>query len=179
MRKYISLLRGINVGGKTLKMDMLRGIYESLNLQDIKSYIQSGNILFNTKEKNIGKLRTKLEKEIKSQTGLIVSIIFRNRKELKDILDTNPFMKTHDSETAKMYVTLLEKEPSKELVKNLIPSKRTEDEFKKLNREIYLFCGNGYGRTVLTNDFFEKKLKLKATTRNWRTLNKLYELSSD
>jgi len=167
------------VGGKTVKMASLRALYESLGLQDVESYIQSGNVLFNAEEKNVDKLRMRIEGEIQKKFGLTVSVIMRKPEEIRKILDSNPFLKKYPDETKKMYVTLLERKPSEELIVNLAPSKTTEDKFKILNREVYIFCLNGYGRTVLTNDFFEKKLKLKATTRNWRTLNKLYDLSGD
>jgi uncharacterized protein (DUF1697 family) len=177
MREFISILRGINVGGKVLKMDKLRYIYESLQFQDIKTYIQSGNVLFNFKVKEIEKIKIKIEKKIMTETGLDVAVILRNQKELKRIIDNNLFIKEGIKETERMYVTFLEDNPSKELIKTLISPKPTKDEFRILGKEIYLFCPGGYGETVLSNSFFEKKLKMRATTRNWRTTNKLYELS--
>ena len=177
MLKYISLIRGINVGGKTLKMDRLKSIYESLSLHDIKTYIQSGNVLFNSDIKNIYKIKTQLEDEINKQTNLSVSVIMRTQKDLKKILNGNPFINSGNENTERMYVTFLENEPLKSSLKDLIPPKETHDEFKVIGKEIYLYCQEGYGRTVLSIDFFEKKLKMKATARNWRTVNKLYELS--
>lgn len=177
MTEYISLIRGINVGGKSLKMDVLRSIYESLKLEDIKTYIQSGNVLFKTNTKNIKKIGDKIVNSIEKQSGLSVSVIIRNNKEIKNILENNPFIKSGNNETERMYVTFLEGIPDKNKLKDLIPAKKTKDEFKIIGKEIYLYCPEGYGRTILSNDFFEKKLKLKATSRNWRTLNKLYEMS--
>ncbi len=177
MLEYISLIRGINVGGKSLKMELLRSIYESLKLEDVKTYIQSGNVLFNSNTKNIEKIKNEIVKSIEKQSGLSVSVIIRKNKEIKNIIENNPFIKSGNNETERMYVTFLESVPDKNKMKGLIPSKKTKDEFKIIGKEIYLYCPEGYGKTVLSNDFFEKKLKLKATSRNWRTLNKLYEMS--
>ncbi len=177
MLEFISLVRGINVGGKTLKMDKLKSIYESLNLKDVKTYIQSGNVLFNSKNKNIEKIRNELESQIKNQTDLSVTIIIRTQKELKKILESNPFVNSGNEDIEHLYVTLLENESPKSSLKNLVPAKETKDAFKVAGKEIFLYCPDGYGRTVLSNDFFEKKLKMRATTRNWRTLNKLFDLS--
>lgn len=177
MRKYISLIRGINVGGKTLKMDKLRSIYQSLKFSDIKTYIQSGNVLFNSRSNDVEKIEDDIVKKILSETGLTVSVIIRKSDELGAIIAKNPFIKRDIKETKRLYITFLEKEPSKESIKNIILPKPTKDEFILLGKEIYLFCPAGYGETILSNTFFEKKLKMGATTRNWNTTNKLYELS--
>jgi uncharacterized protein (DUF1697 family) len=177
MPEYISLLRGINVGGKTLKMDKLRSIYESLNLRDIKTYIQSGNVLFNARIKNVEKIKKEIEIRINKEASLAVTVIIRTPIELKKILSSNPFVNSGIKEIDRMYVTFLENEPTKELLKELKPARETKDEFKVIGKEIFLFCPGGYGRTILSNDFFEKKLRMNATTRNWRTVNKLYDLS--
>jgi uncharacterized protein (DUF1697 family) len=177
MREFISLARGINVGGKTLKMEKLRNIYESLKLHDIITYIQSGNVLFNSEQQEPVKIKQLIERKIKLVTGLDIIIILRIQRELEKIVKNNPFIKYGIKETEKMYVTFLEDAPSKDLITALIPPKPTKDEFKILGKEIYLYCPGGYGETVLSNNFFEKKLKIGATTRNWRTINKLYDLS--
>jgi uncharacterized protein (DUF1697 family) len=178
MLEYISLVRGINVGGKTLKMDVLKSLYASLGFTDITTYIQSGNVLFNPSAKGKAPAADAVEAIIKKKTGLDVTVINRTRHDFIRITAQNPFIKAGNRLIDKMHVTFLDRQPDTDLVKKLSLIDRKGDEFKVVGSEIYLLCPNGYGQTVLTNNFFEKRLKCGATTRNWGTVNKLLELAS-
>lgn len=179
MREYISLLRGVNVGGKTIQMAVLKNLYESLGLSDVTTYIQSGNVLFNAANRDIRDLQTGIAGIIQTNSQLDVAVIIRTRLELRAIIEGNPFSGAGRTEFDKMHVTFLEEQPAPERLKNLNTTKDTADQWKLMNREIYLLCPDGYGRTVYHNSFFEKKLKVRATTRNWHTVNKLYESAAD
>lgn len=178
MHEYISLLRGINVGGKTLKMDRLASLYESLGLRDVTTYIQSGNVLFNTAHADMGGLKATIENQIRDQFGLSVTVIIKDRRELAEIIERNPFVQMGRAEVDKMHVTFLEGKPEEAWLERLPLDAGMGDEFRVIGTEVYLLCPGGYGRTVLSNSFFEKNLQVRATTRNWRTVNKLYQIAT-
>ena len=179
MHEYVSLLRGINVGGKTLKMDSLLKVYESLGLRDVKSYIQSGNVLFNTTYTDTRSMKEELQNRIRSRYGLEVTIIIRNRRELEKIIEKNPFTESGNRELNRMHVTFLEEGAKAKLPKSLRPDIDTNDEFRVIGTEIYLYCPEGYGKTVFSNSFFEKKLGVRATTRNWKTVTELHRIANE
>ena len=174
---FVSLLRGINVSGqKKIKMADLKVLYENLGLANVITYIQSGNVIFesgNSADDLIKQIETAIQKEY----GFDVSIQVIALEDLIRIASENPFLPADD--ISKLHLTLLETKPDENLVKNIVSDPKSDDEFKVIGKAIYLKCPNGYGRTKLTNTFFESKLKIKATTRNWKTVLKLVELSNE
>jgi uncharacterized protein (DUF1697 family) len=179
VREYVSLLRGINVGGKTLKMDGLLKVYESLGLRDVKSYIQSGNVLFNAKDDDAGNVKEELQNRIRSRSGLEVTVIMRNRREIRRIIERNPFIGSGGGKLDRMYVTFLDEDPKGGLPHDLRPVADTNDDFRVIGTEIYLYCPGGYGKTVFSNSYFEKKLGVRATTRNWKTVTELNRIANE
>jgi uncharacterized protein (DUF1697 family) len=177
MLEYVSLLRGINVGGKTLKMDGLLKIYESMGLRDVKSYIQSGNVLFNTADTDTRSVREALQTRIRSRFGLEVTVIIRTRREVHNIIERNPFVDSGDRETTRMHVTFLEESAKAPLPES--PPAGTNDEFRLSGTEIYMYCPGGYGKTPFSNSYFEKKLGVRATTRNWKTVTELHRIANE
>jgi uncharacterized protein (DUF1697 family) len=176
MPTYISLLRGINVGGKrTVKIEELKRLYESFGLENVRTYIQSGNLVFCSRSEDEGPLARSIESEIRDELGLDVTVILRTREELEELIRRNPFMKSNPRETDKLHVTFLSDTPDTETVVALDMTKTGRDRFKISGREVFLYCPNGYGRTKLTNNLFEKSLGVRATTRNWATVNKLLD----
>ena len=172
------MLRGINVSGhKVIKMDELKKLYESFGFFAVKTYIQSGNVIFATQTNNQEEIGSKIKSEIEKKFGFIVPVIIRTKNEIQNVLTENPFINMGISELDKMHVTFLENKPKTEFIEKLPVNMNTTDQFKLIGREIYLFCPEGYGKTLLNNNFFEKHLKVSATTRNWKTVNKLYEIS--
>lgn len=177
MATYIALLRGINVSGqRKIKMDELKILFESLYFKNVRTYIQSGNVVFEDGETDSGLLGKIIEDKILKDLGLEVYVIIRNQVQLKAILRDNPFMTSGNSEISALYVTFLSDYPNDTFLDRIKEVCYTPDEFSFIGREVYLFCPNGYGRTKLNNSFFENKLKLKATTRNWKTINELNEM---
>lgn len=178
MITYISLLRGINVGGnKKIKMDSLRDGFSSLGYTNIKTYIQSGNILFCSKEED----KTKLEREISSMImdkyGFDVPVLVLNSYELNEVINNNPFSDSNNYNKDFIHITFLSNEVKEINYKEIESKKESEDEYKIINKAIYLYLQKGYGNTKIHNNFFEKLLKTQATTRNWKTCLELFEMS--
>lgn len=173
--KYIALLRGINVGGqKKIKMAALQGICEEIGLQNVQTYIQSGNLVFESSEEVVPHLEKNIKGAIQEHFGFDVPVMVMKQAYLKQIVENNPFLKAAaELDTKLLHVTFLAEKPAKDLVDALAEKDYGTDEFKVVEHCVYLYFPNGYGRTKLTNTVFEKKLKVNATTRNWRTINKL------
>ena len=173
---YMALLRGINVSGhKKIKMPELKTMFEALGFTNVRTYIQSGNVVF---ESNSGEdLESKISAKIQEQFGFEVSVICRTLEEIKQVVKRNPFAETLGFEPEKLYVTFLQKTPSEEKLEVLQTLSFAPEKYSVLGKEIYVYCTNGYGQTKLDNGLFERKLKVIGTTRNWRTVNKLIEMS--
>jgi len=179
METYISILRGINVSGqKKIKMVDLKTLYKKIGFQDIQTYIQSGNVIFNSEQTDKKGIIEKIEEKISKQYGFTIPVRLLEIQELKEVFSNNPFLNNRNEDINKLHVTFLKEEPKSEYVKEITIIQSASDEFILKGKTIYVFCPNGYGRTKLTNTFFEKKLKTTATTRNWKTIGKLVELTS-
>ena len=180
MKRYISILRGINVGGlRQIKMDPLKSLYEKLAFHDVETYIRSGNVLFSTVKKDTRELERLIEAEILRQFGFEVPVLVLSGEELEKVFRENPFLVKQNVDINCLHVTLLADRPEQKLIDDLSGFGSNGDEFVIVGKSVYLFCPNGYGRTKLTNTFFERKLKTRATTRNWKTIGKLLALSAE
>jgi uncharacterized protein (DUF1697 family) len=178
-KKYISMLRGINVSGqKKIKMADLKTLYESLKFVNVKTYIQSGNIIFDSSTSDVRELKTTIEKKIEKTFGFFASVIIRSNDEFENIINRNPFI-SHGSikEDTKLLVTFLTDAPPESIAKTVQQFAKEPEALEVRDKEIYLHCPNGYGKSKLSTSFFERKLGVTATTRNWKTVKKLYELS--
>jgi uncharacterized protein (DUF1697 family) len=165
---YVALLRSVNVGGHKVPMSDLRAVFEELGYTDVRSYIQSGNVVFATKAAAPARVRSAIESELKSEFGFEIAVLLRTPAELGKVVERNPFGKD-------AYVTFLEHAPARKLVEALDPGPFAPDTFEVDGREVYVRCPNGYGRTKINNTFFERKLATRATTRNWNTVALLHE----
>ena len=176
MNTYISMLRGINVSGqKKIRMADLRKLYESLGLINVQSYLQSGNVVFDSEEKNAEKLRDTIEAQIESTFGFSVPVLIRIGDDFRRVIENHPFAR---EEAIRVLVTFLYERPDESKLEDLSHHEDKIDQFVIGEQEIFLFCPGGYGRTKLSNNFFEKKLGVIATTRNWKSVNALYEMAS-
>lgn len=173
--KYIALLRGINVSGqKKVKMLDLRTMCEKMTFLNVQTYIQSGNIIFEYKDEPTEKIALSIHQQIEETFGYDVPVMVFTQSYLEEVVAKNPFLLTQpDGDPKQLHVTFLTAEPVIETIEELQQKDYGLDVFRIVADRIYLCLPNGYGRTKLTNNFFEKKLKLSATTRNWRTLHKL------
>jgi uncharacterized protein (DUF1697 family) len=180
METYISILRGINVSGqKKILMADLKALYEGLDFENVTTYIQSGNVIFKTpKPVSDTDLAKKIESAISKKYGFEVPVIVRTHAEMERILAVNPLLKEKGIDIERLHVTFLEEEPASEKVKLIKDLDFSPDKFVIIKKEVYLHCPKGYGITKISNNFFESKLKVKATTRNWKTVNKLVTLAT-
>ncbi|MCE5170827.1 DUF1697 domain-containing protein [Paenibacillus profundus] len=173
MNKYVALLRGINVSGqKIIKMDALKSIFEALAFQNVKTYIQSGNVIFEASVTEPELLAESIEKQLRVELGYEITVVVKTLSELEEVIQHNPFTENEASE-GKLYVSFLSKEPVAEDLAALLSVQNGVDEIRALEREVYILCRQGYGKSQFSNNFIEKKLRVPATTRNWQTVNKL------
>jgi uncharacterized protein (DUF1697 family) len=179
MTTYISILRGINVSGqKLIKMDGLKKMVENLKLENVRTYIQSGNVIFSGNETNEKELEEKIEKQIETAFGFHVPVIVLTAETLKQIIEENPFSKDTVKESGFLHVTFLGDKPKEYHIKSMEDKRQEGEEIQFSHNAVYLYCPNGYGKTKLTNSFIEGKLKVKATTRNWKTANELLAMAT-
>jgi uncharacterized protein (DUF1697 family) len=178
MATFISMLRGINVGGqRSMRMPELKALYESLDFSRVTTYVQSGNVVFDSPIPDAVKVTAAIETEIARHFGFPVAVVLRGADDFRRILAGNPFIRPRNEAPEKLYVTFLSALPPAAASEHLQSPTGSADEFILSDREVYLFCPGGYGRTKLSNTFFENKLKVPATTRNWKTVNALYALA--
>ena len=174
----IALLRGINVSGqRMIKMNDLKALFESLKLKNVRTYLQSGNVVFDSGEPAVGAQGKRIENKILQILGLEVPVIMRTADQLENILQNNPFLKDRNEEITRLYVIFLAEAPAADSLFKLNGYKSADDEFIVSGKEIYLFCPGGYGNTKFSNGFFESKLKVTATTRNWKTVTELVAMA--
>lgn len=178
MRTYIALLRGVNVSGhKKINMAELRELLKTFDFQDVKTYIQSGNVIFKSKEASILQLETTIKDGIAENFGFVVPVFVKTCDEIAAIIRESPFKKQEDLEANRIYYTLLQTEPSKNFLTSLRQEDYPNELFSIRSNCVYLNCLNGAGKAKLTNNTIERKLKVEATTRNHKTMLKLLELS--
>ena len=177
MSAYVSMLRGINVGGrKKIHMETLRGIYEALGFTRVRTYVQSGNVVFESTEQNPSNLVKQIEARIEQACGYPVPVFIRQSHDLERILTGNPFLNGRNENPAYLHVTFLYQPAPETAWSKLTTPGNTTDEFYGDEMVIYLYCPNGYGKTKLSNSFFERKLGTPTTTRNWNTVKALYSM---
>ena len=178
MNTYICILRGINVSGhKIIKMDELKNLFQKLGFNAVQTYIQSGNVVFKSEEANQRELELLIANRILEVFGFDVPVLVKSNKELQFIFENNPFLKKGITDISKLHVTFLSELPNAELVKQFSEFDFGTDEYLIEKSTIYIHCPiNGYGNSKISNQFIENKLKLKATTRNWKTITQLVDL---
>ncbi|MFC3876803.1 DUF1697 domain-containing protein [Winogradskyella maritima] len=169
------LLRGINVGGHNkLPMVDLRQALTSEGFADVKTYIQSGNIILKSELNNVAKIKTKIAKAIKTHFELDIPVLAKTPSELRVIFDDCPF---EDAVKQVSYFVLLSQKPTSDKVGIAQQKTYPNEEFHIINDVIYFFPKNGYGRAKFNLAYFERVLETKATARNYKTMLKLLELS--
>lgn len=180
MQTFISILRGINVGGqKKILMADLKALYENLKFKKVTTYIQSGNVVFKSDGKLSDlELAKKIETAIYKKYDFTVPVIIRNVEELEKVITINPFLKEKNINIEKLHVTFLSGIPNRSNLESLKKIDYSPDRFIIIDKEAFLYIPESYGETKLSNKFFENKLKVTATTRNWKTVKKLFEITS-
>ena len=182
MQKYIALLRGINVGGhKKIKMVDLTSMFEKLKFNAVTTYIQSGNVVFESEIADQHIIAETIKKGIKDTFDFDVPVLVLSTDVLLSIYHANPFftqLENEELDEKKMLFTFLDSLPDRSRIHEISAASHEKEKIEIRDEVIYFYAGNGYGKTKLSNNFFEKKLNCSATTRNLKTVVKLLELSN-
>ncbi len=174
----VALLRGINVGGKNrLPMKELAALFVDAGCEDVRTYIQSGNVVFRAGPTGGEEIASVISASILEHFGYRVPVVTRTAREFQEIVRANPFLDA-GAETDKLHVMFLAELPDSASVEALDPERSPGDEFAVMGGEIYLHCPNGVARSKLTNSYFDSRLSTTSTSRNWRTTLKLLDLAT-
>jgi len=177
LNRYVALFRAVNLGPRNkVSMADLRALFADLGAEDVTTYVQSGNVVFRSAAGDPEQLVGAIEERVKRDLGLDVRVLLRTRAQLAKLQSGNPFLRS-GIEPSKLHVTFLAETPARAAVCSLDPQVGNPDEFRVVGREVYTHYPNGYGRTKLSNTYFEKQLGVVATTRSWNTVSKLAELA--
>jgi uncharacterized protein (DUF1697 family) len=175
MIRYVCFLRGINVGGsKVIKMEVLRGIFESLGFANVLTYIASGNVLFDSRVKNVATLASKIEKGLKEALGHEVNVVLIPFDDLTSIVKLDPFKRIDPNSEAALFVTFISAAPDAKLKLPLISEKENVEVLDIQYRAAFIVARRKKNGTIgFPNAFIEKELGVVGTTRNWSTVKKI------
>lgn len=180
MPVLISMLRGVNIGGHNkIKMDELRALYESLKFADPRTYVQSGNVIFRTKEKNSAALAKKIQDAIERKFGFRPDVILRTVNELRAAIAASPFAASRGLEPGKILVTFLAGDPGPDARTTLAGLKGYPEELHLKGRELYIYFPGGAGKSKLPWSKVEKLVQTTGTARNWNSVTKMLEVAEE
>jgi uncharacterized protein (DUF1697 family) len=178
MTAFVSLFRGINLGGHhKIRMDELTDVHESLGLQDVVPYIQSGNVVFHSDDADVARLQRRIEDGFASRFGFHVEVFVRTSDELREIIDRNPFQGQYSKESKWVVVMFLAAHPDAAAQEDLLKTYVGPEELFIMGQEVYVYYTNGIGRSKLSHSLIEKRLKTFGTARNWNTILQLQRLT--
>lgn len=179
MQTCVSLLRGVNVSGhNSIKMTELIALFRKLGFGDAESYIQSGNVVFNIPEiQSPQSFTTLIEEAILKTFNYDIQVIVRTLNELRETISVDLFKDEDGFDEDKLSVIFLKEYPGQEQIEKVKSIDYPPDKFKIIGKEIFIYCPHGFGKTKLYTSFFEKKMKVTGTARNWKTINKLFEIA--
>ncbi len=177
MPTYIALLRGVNVSGKNLlNMKALVAALEANGFTACKTYIQSGNIVFDSPKKTTAVLEKNIHEMLEKTFQLNVPVLVRSAEFWKQAIADNPFVDQANTDTKSLHITFLSQAPDQTFDNEKLTSQKFKDDYKLIEDRFYLKVHAGYSDSKLGNAFLEKVFKVGATTRNWNTVCKLSEL---
>ncbi|MBM0274668.1 DUF1697 domain-containing protein [Micromonospora tarensis] len=177
MTRYVALLRGVNVGTTRLAMADLRRIVSDLGHEDVKTYLQSGNVAFGSTVRDAEKLAAGIERALADELGLTVPVLVRSGRELAAVAGGNPYADREDDPT-RLLVAFLATPPKPAAADALAVPGGENVSFTVTGRQVFLhYVDGGYGRSKFTNAYLEKKLGVVATTRNWKSVRALAEMA--
>ena len=173
--RHVALLRGVNVGGKNrVTMAALVGLFEAAGAVDVRTYIQSGNVLFTSSPDRAAGIAAAVKRGLEADLGVSSPVIVRPARALRLVIDACPF---NDAAPEHLHVMFLRDAPKKAAIAALDPDRSPPDEFIVKGSEIYLRLPNGAARSKLTNSYFDRTLGTVSTARNWRTVRTLAEIA--
>lgn len=178
MAATIAMLRGVNLGSHNrIKMEALRTLCTSLKLRDPQTYVQSGNVVFRTREQDLARLAKKIENGIERDFGFRTDVILRSSAEMRNVIARNPFAKRSGIESSKLLVLFLALDPDPEARAKALRIKADPEELRMDGREVYIYFPNGIGRSKLSTTSIERALKTPGTGRNWNSVTKMLEMA--
>jgi uncharacterized protein (DUF1697 family) len=178
MPAMISMLRGVNVGGHNkIKMDALRAVHEALKLKSAKTYVQSGNVIFLSDEKDLGALSQRIQDAIHRKFGFRPGVVLRTSSELRQVVARNPFAGRHGIDPAKLLISFLAADPGKQAREALLKIDTRGEELHARGSELYIYFPNGVGRSKLPWPAIEKTLQTIGTSRNLNSVTKMLEIA--
>jgi uncharacterized protein (DUF1697 family) len=179
MQTLISFLRGVNMAGHNkIKMSGLAELYGKVGFRESETYIQSGNVIFTNEEDLPAEdITSKIEKAIQKKFKLDIAVMIRTPEEIKKIISINPFSGEENFDPAKMACLFMHETPSEGQISKIKDVHYHPDKFKIIGKEIFIYCPNGFGKTKLYTNFFEKKMGIAGTARNWKTINTILDIA--
>ncbi len=178
MPVIICMLRGVNVGGHNkIKMDALKALCVSLKLKDPQTYVQSGNVIFSSSEKDLAKLGNRIQDAIEKTFGFRPGVMLRTMAELQGVVARNPFARRKDIEPGKLLVNFLASDPGKQGREKALAIKIGPEEMHLIGRETYIYFPNGQGRSKFPSAAIERALGTSGTGRNWNSVTKMLEMA--
>jgi uncharacterized protein (DUF1697 family) len=178
MPAVIAMLRAVNLGSHNrIKMDALRALCTSLRLRDPQTYVQSGNVVFRTSEREVARLGKKIGNAIERGFGFRTDVIVRTGAEMRGVVARNPFAKRSGIEPGKLIVLFLAGELGPEAREKVRSIKADPEELRMDGRELYIYFPNGMGRSKLSTASIERALKTPGTGRNWNSVTKMLEMA--
>lgn len=175
-RTFVALIRGINVANTQIPMDRLRKLCTASGFDDVRTYIQSGNVVFSS-DADAKTCGAALASRLQRDLGKPVGVVVRSARDLAAVVANNPFLKEKGVETARLHVAFLAEKAKADRVRAIAAVDWDHDRFHHNAREVYLYCPDGFGRSKLATRF-ERMLGVGATVRNWNTVSKLLELAT-
>jgi uncharacterized protein (DUF1697 family) len=177
--RYVALVRGINLlGYRRISMPDLEALFTSSGAKNVRSYIQSGNVIFDAPATALKKIAAHVDREMNAHHGFGCHLTTRTQPELEAIVAANPFAdRVCDGKT--LHIVFLSDTPTAENLAKLDPNRSPGDEFRVIGREVFLYLPNGMARTKLSNQWLDSRLKTTSTVRNWNTVRKLAEMMAE
>ena len=177
MTSYVSLFRGINVGGnQTVRMDALKELHTSLDLRDVQTYIQSGNVVFASDGADATQIQKDIEDGFAQKFGFQAKVMVRTADEFNVLIENNPFQNQPMKESKWVVAMFLASHPISTAREDIQKTYTGPEELHIMGQEVYIYYPEGIGRSKLTNTFLEKKLKTMGTARNWNTVLRLQKM---
>lgn len=177
MERYVALMRGINLlHHKRISMPDLAALFTDVGCREVRTYIQSGNVVFAAPKKVVTALPRTLPEALQRNHGFSAAVVLRSGAEMQAVLAGWPFAEVEENH---QHVMFLDGVPTAAAIATLDPNRSPGDEFRVVGREIYLRLPNGVGNSKLNNQFFDSRLKMTSTGRNWRTVRALAEMAQE
>jgi uncharacterized protein (DUF1697 family) len=179
IKTYISILRGINVGGqKSIKMELLKVLYAKMGFANVQTYIQSGNVVFcSNGGLQIASMQKKIMQEIQNTFDFEVPVLIFEATDFEKIIKNNPYLKDTTKHNNYLHLTFLSESQNENHLPQIEKATNQAEDFAIIDKVVYLYCPNGYSNCKWTNAFWERKLKCTATTRNLKTAQQLLQMA--